>query len=594
MKKTNESENNITTAITHAALRHIAGGRSYERGMGYFENRLVSSIAIDGNEARAKVEGTRTYRVRVWVDENGVDGECTCPAYADSGFCKHCVAVGLSVIEAAKEGASGGVRQKTGQGKRKTKAVTMDDLRVYLNDMEKKDLVEIIIDQAMNDERLRLRLILNKEKKAASGMLDLDSFRGIIDSAVQTGRFVDYHDVHDYCSNIYEAVDSIEELLKGGHAAEAVELAEYALAAVEKALHNVDDSDGYMGDILERIQELHLAACKKAKPDPGQLARRLFEWEMRTEWDTFHGAVDTYAAVLGKKGIETYKHLAEERWNKVPALKPGESDSERYGKNYRIKRIMENLAEKTGDVEAQVEVKKRDLSHAYSYLQIAELYRKHKKYEKALEWAEAGLKAFPKNTDPRLREFLADEYHREKRHDDAMNLVWMNFSESIGLNNYQKLKTHADEAGQWPQWREKAIAFIRDEITKSKNTRSRFFWRSADHSLLVEILLWEKKSEEAWKEAQAGGCDMALWFKLAALREKEHPEDAVNVYRAHLDTIVNQKNNDAYKQAVNLIRKIGVLMGGIGKEKEFAAYLEQVRLAHKPKRNFIKMLLSVK
>jgi len=593
MRKIAKSEKDIKTAITHASLRQMAGGRSYERGKGYFKDGLVGSIAIDGNEAMAKVEGARTYRVRLWVDEDGMEGECNCPAYADSGFCKHCVAVGLSVIEAAKEDASGGTNQKSGQGKRKTKAVTMDDLRAYLITMEKNDLVEIIIGQSMNDERLRLRLMLNREKKTASGSVDLDSFRGIIDSAVQTGRYVDYYDVHDYCNCIAEAVDSIDTLLKDGHAEEVIELAEYALAAVEKALNNVDDSDGYLGGILERIQELHLAACKKAKPDPERLARRLFEWEMRTEWDTFHGAVDTYASVLGKNGIEVYRQLAEERWSKVNALKPGESDSDRYGKNYRITSIMEKLAEKTGDVEAQVDVKKRNLSHAYSFLQIAELYREHKKYDKALEWAEAGVKAFPKNTDSRLREFLADEYHREKRHDEAMNLVWLIFSEGPGLNNYQTLKSHADKARQWPQWREKAFSFIRDEISKSKNAGSRLYWRPPDHSTLVAILLWEKKYEEAWVEAQVGGCEMALWFKLAALREKEHPEDAANVYRAHIDTIVNQKNNESYKQAVALVKKIGALMKNTGKENEFTAYLEQVRIKHKPKRNFMKLLQSV-
>lgn len=151
MKKAKKSEKDITTAVTQASLRQMAGGRSYERGKGYFRDGLVGSIGIDGNEARAKVEGTRTYRVRLWVDEDGVDGECTCPAYADSGFCKHCVAVGLSVMEAAKEDASGGAQQKSGKGKRKTKAVTMDDLRAYLREMEKNDLVEIIIGQLCTD-----------------------------------------------------------------------------------------------------------------------------------------------------------------------------------------------------------------------------------------------------------------------------------------------------------------------------------------------------------------------------------------------------------------------------------------------------------
>jgi hypothetical protein len=36
---------------------------------------------------------------------------------------------------------------------------------------------------------------------------------------------------------------------------------------------------------------------------------------------------------------------------------------------------METLARRSGDVEAIVAVKKRDLSSAYDYLQIAETYR---------------------------------------------------------------------------------------------------------------------------------------------------------------------------------------------------------------------------
>ncbi len=51
-----------------------------------------------------------------------------------------------------------------------------------------------------------------------------------------------------------------------------------------------------------------------------------------------------------------------------------------------------------------------------------------------------------------------------------------------------------------------------------------------DHSLLVEIFLDEQETEEAWQEAQAGGCRNDLWLRLAAKREIEHPEDAVSVY----------------------------------------------------------------
>lgn len=88
---------------------------------------------------------------------------------------------------------------------------------------------------------------------------------------------------------------------------------------------------------------------------------------------------------------------------------------------------MEALAEESGDVEALVTIKKRDLSHAYSYLQIAEVYKKAGDYDKALEWAERGVKAFSQRTDSRLRDFLANEYHRRGRHEEAMSLMWAEF-----------------------------------------------------------------------------------------------------------------------------------------------------------------------
>jgi hypothetical protein len=116
---------------------------------------------------------------------------------------------------------------------------------------------------------------------------------------------------------------------------------------------------------------------------------------LRTGWDTFFGAADTYAAVLGEKGLATYRRLAEAEWARVPPLDAGGDDRDKYGRRFRITHIMETLARRTGDVEAVVAVKKRDLSLPYAYLQIAETYRDAGRHDAALEWAERGMKAFP-------------------------------------------------------------------------------------------------------------------------------------------------------------------------------------------------------
>jgi hypothetical protein len=153
----------------------------------------------------------------------------------------------------------------------------------------------------------------------------------------------------EYASGIQNVVEAIAELLEDGFAAEVVELSEYALARVEEALEH--DLDGTIGDISEELEKIHLKACKRAKPDPEALAKQLFDWELGSDHDTFFDALETYAEVLGERGIAEYGRLAEEEWADVV------------------------LAYRSGDVEAVVAVKSKDLSSPLAYLGIVRLYK---------------------------------------------------------------------------------------------------------------------------------------------------------------------------------------------------------------------------
>ncbi len=575
------AEHEVSSAVPSLrALRRAAAPDLFARGEEYFAQERVRGLVVDpGGAAAATVRGSADYRVRLSLERGALSATCTCPFAADRGFCKHAVAAALTWRErshggeiSAREGAS---RDRG------------DELQTILAAHPKGDLVNMLLEIANEDDALRDRLLLRASRE---GAFDIATYKRAIRHAVATGGGIPYREATDYANRVEEVVRAVAELARRGHAAETIELAEYFLAALERRIGDVDDSDGLIGGIVEQLCDLHLAGCRKAQPDPVRLARRLFHWELTSENGVFAGAVTRYAGVLGKDGVAAYRAAAEEEWMKVRRLGPGDDTKERYGERFRITEVMKALARHDHDVDALVAVLARDLSSSYSFVEIAQVLQEAAEHDRALEWAERGVAAFPE-ADPRLRDLLAEEYARGARHDDALRVMWAEFSERPYLEAYQKLKRRADRTGSWPDWRAKALALVRERIDGSRRSGRGARWHHrTDHSGLVRLLLWESNFEAAWHEAQQGGCSGDLWRELAQRREREHPEDALAVYRSLIEPALAPKNDAAYAEATALLRKMRDLLQRAGHRGEFADELVAVRAAHRRKRNFMRML----
>lgn len=586
-----QQRNHLKNLLSLDSLKRYAEARSFSRGESYFNSGAVRSLRIDDTSVSATVTGTRKYNTRVWGEDGSLEYSCSCPVGYDGSFCKHCVAVGLAWFEES--------RKDTGVADAKSVApFGMKDVRKYLLGLPQEEIVGMLLEYANSDERLHRNLMTNVARSVQQD-LDLSIWKNAIEEAAWTDGFIYYRDMYEYISGIDEVIDSIEGLFKEGHSEGVIELAEYALSVVERATGEVDDSDGGMGSILYRLQDIHLAACKKVKPEQEDLAKRLFVWELNGDFDVFRNSIFTYKKIFGKKGIETYRKMTEEEWEKIPALKPGQKDYHKYGKRFRITSMMMNLAQLSGDIEQVVEVKKRDLSNQYDFLKIAETYQKAKQYKKALEWAEKGWRAFPESTgDARLREFITNAYHKKGRHDEAMKLTWAAFATSPDFGSYRTLKSHATKAKQWKAWRDKALACIREKIRSNKKKSSktghgfRFHGYSGwkDNSVLVDIYIHEKKLKKAWQEANSGGCHDGLWLELAEKRENDHPLDSINIYKDHVERLLLHADQRNYLEAVQYIENIEKLMEGSGEANAFADYVTTIRNGQKRKRNFMKLL----
>ncbi len=565
----------LARELTPESLRRLAGARSYALGEAYRADGLVSGLVQDGDTLVAQVHGTQTYRVKLRAAGDRLDFDCSCPFAAEGAFCKHCVAVGLAWLSGAAPGGT-------------TKAATMDDVRTYLKSQEKEVLISLLVEQALEDTGLQTRLFLRVAQSAAGGP-NLPAYRRAIDRAAKTGDLVEYDDVPAYARGLERVAESLRELLPAGYAGPAVELAEYALAKFEKALDSVDDSNGTVSSVLDYLEGLHRDACVLAKPEPALLARRLYEWQIRSDM-VFSDVLKEYADVLGEHGLAEYRRLAEADWASVTARGPNQSRTSEYGGTSRLAGIMEDLARRTGDVEAVVAVLGRDLSGPHRFLAIAQECLNGGSESQALRWAERGILEFPEAQDGRLAEFLVGRYQALGRHQEALAILWDRFRQRPVLAQYQALWGCALPIGRWDEWRVEALALLREQIEAEKTRPGRFgIFGRVDNSELVRILLWEGRPDDAWHEAQKGGCADGLWLDLARERESDHPEDALTVYTPRIGPMVAAATGD-YSEPVRFLLRIRRLMTRLGRQDEFAREIEELRSTFKRKRNFLKLL----
>ena len=577
----------LNNLISRATLGDLAGNAAFQLGEHYFSSGAVGALSASQEGISARVQGARTYRVELRIDDGALTGACNCPRADDGYFCKHCVALGLAWL------AENAVLPQPGPAKGRRRD-PFADIRHYLGTLTPQALIDIVLDVTQRDDRLYRSLLL-KTDRSAGGTNLASTLRQAIDRATQIDDFIDWREAAAFADTLDQVVDSLAQLLTRPNCIMLVDLAEHAIVRIEDAMQQIDDSSGATGEILYRLGELHLKACVMAQADPAALAERLFRFETTLPFGVCDFDAVTYRDALGTDGLTRYRKLAEAAWSKLtPRAATAKANYDPH--RTAVTRIMERLAEASGNVDELVAIKAMNLSYPYDYLRIATILADAGQPDQALAWAEKGIQAFPEHTDNRLRDFLVQAYLALKRNDEALQLTWIQFEEQGTLEHYKKLSDVAGQLGLWPAQRERALARVAAII--AQNASATALWKkntsAPNYSMRIAIALWENDLDTAFGLAHQGICDSALLIELAARLESARPGDAVGLYRRVVPPIVEQTNNRAYGDAIKLMRKIGMLMKRESPpehpSRQFDIYLGELRLQYKQKRNFIKLL----
>lgn len=81
----------------------IVGGKTFERGEQCFKSGRVLGVESAPGELCGVVKpldpARAPYEVRIWVRDDGLAYQCTCPVGSSLQFCKHTVAIVLAYLD---------------------------------------------------------------------------------------------------------------------------------------------------------------------------------------------------------------------------------------------------------------------------------------------------------------------------------------------------------------------------------------------------------------------------------------------------------------------------------------------------------------
>ena len=99
----------VASILHRDTIAVIVGSRTFERGEKCFAQGRVMAVEAARGELRGAVKpqesGRAMYAVRIWVRDDGLAYECTCPIGKERQFCKHAVAIALAHLQREREEA---------------------------------------------------------------------------------------------------------------------------------------------------------------------------------------------------------------------------------------------------------------------------------------------------------------------------------------------------------------------------------------------------------------------------------------------------------------------------------------------------------
>jgi hypothetical protein len=608
----NSSRDLWLAALSDEALLHLTSDAILARGLAYVRKGAVRATEVpdlrrqEVMALRATVQGSEPYATRMALSSgHQLLGECSCPHAGDGHFCKHQVALALTLRAviggaAASEKPAEEKKSDAAAKRAQTQAKNREALLAFLLEQDVASLADRLWRWAHQD-----RFHMNELKAWAAKDRAKDDPAALKSAVTETLRnsrgFLDGRDAGLYAAQASQVLGLLQPLLETDAAA-VLDLSEHALRKLYKVAELADDSHGEIGDLIAHVVSLFTDALARARPP----AKWLDRWLDLMKADPF-GNWDE-AAVMAVAGPAVQARYADKAgaewaaWQKrnegsvAPVTTRGglqfasgsglsahSSERSRLRKRYLI-----GLALQTDDPRTVLEAMAQSAQLPGEWVDVVALCETHGWHREALQWAMSAHKLAPENQG--LESALLCCYERDGWDAEALAIRRKRLNKQPTVAHYQECLDAAARAGhERALYREELMewAAARElrEVSMPPLKVGLPLRRETVRVVTVRVawLLSDGDLDAAWALVQQPHtCDLPQMRQLARALPSLRDADAASLLRRAFEAQMRESKSP-YTGVLALVREACSRMTG----PEAQAWTMALRSTYKARRSFV-------
>lgn len=165
-----------------------------------------------------------------------------------------------------------------------TTSSALDPVDHFLMGVDREGLLELIRAARVTSPEFEIALqqLAIPEFSEEVEEKDVETYiKDLITDACRVGSFVDYYRAGEVADQLVEVLEEINSLALAGHQKVLVKQSRRFVDRISKILERADDSDGFIGGVLDHATALHAFICVSGEADPNKVVDWILKFQLQ-------------------------------------------------------------------------------------------------------------------------------------------------------------------------------------------------------------------------------------------------------------------------------------------------------------------------